>query len=336
MLHGGDLHQASTQYGIAPDKWLDLSTGINPCPYHIDSLPQNLWHRLPSPTELGRLEERARYYYRVSDDADIYGCPGLLCPDCCASPACIQTPLLLLLPVKPIRNTSVAGLDQAGQGLRCSMNAPANLLNRRPGTVPGSKGLVIVNPNNPTGRLYSPQTLLDTKERLGQDGFLVVDEAFMDCTPGSGLAPHAGQRGLVILRSFGKFFGLAGLRLGFAIGHPDEIRALRRALGAWPVSSAAIHIATQAFRDAVWIDRTGKELATRSQALNSRLAENGLDVLGSTSLFSLVGNINARNIHEKLAKNAVWTRIFDYEPDWIRIGLPKNSARLAQFVNALP
>ncbi len=338
MFHGGNLQQASTDHNIPLRDWLDLSTGINPCPYPVDQLPQDVWHRLPYPAELKLLEDRARQYYQVSEHADIVAAPG-------SSALIAAMPVLAFSMSFPVILTKQsyqehqASWHKAGALVKLVEEHDTFSTTSSPGHRADQKETcliqVIVNPNNPTGKLHHPNTLMEHRQTLGQDGLLVVDEAFMDCSPNHSLAPVAGQKGLVILRSFGKFFGLAGLRLGFAIGHPEDIALLRQQIGPWPVSGAAISIATQAMTDTEWIKKTHHNLSQSSQALNALLKDVGLEVIGTTDLFTLVSNDKIQKIHVRLAKHAIWTRMFSYEKNWLRIGLPSNKPAFSRLKIAL-
>ncbi len=344
MFHGGNLSQASIDYNIPSKDWLDLSTGINRQPYPVDNVPSELWHRLPYPSELKSLEDAARHYYQVPEHADIVAAPG-------------SSALIAALPALTFNASFASSVIIAKQsyqehlaswknaGSKIKLIEEQNILTagypiKTDSTIAVAEKSppliqVIVNPNNPTGRLYNPETLLEHKKRLGHKGLLIVDEAFMDCTPEHSLSPKSGEKGLVILRSFGKFFGLAGLRLGFAIGHPDDITLLRDQIGAWPISGVALLIGRKAFQDQLWIEQTNKQLEKDSHALNHLLKQHNFTSVGSTNLFSLVSNDNMKKIQQKLAHHAIWTRRFAYEKKWLRIGLPRNPHDFKRLETAL-
>src|SRR6185312_7570020 len=117
----------------------------------------------------------------------------------------------------------------------------------------GADLAVVVNPNNPDGRQHDPASLLALLPRVTR---LVIDESFADAVPQASLAAEAGKAGLLVLRSFGKFYGLAGLRLGFVLGSADDISALDAMAGPWPVSGVAIEIGRKALLDRDWADTT--------------------------------------------------------------------------------
>jgi cobalamin biosynthetic protein CobC len=163
---------------------------------------------------------------------------------------------------------------------------------------------------------------------------LVVDEAFGDCVPDLSLAPHV-RPGLVVLRSLGKFFGLAGLRLGFGIAEPQLARLLRQALGPWAVGGAAAEIGRQALMDNAWIEAARKKLSQESAALNSLLGQANLSTMGGTSLFTLVNAPRAWALFEYLGQQGILTRPFSTAPRWLRFGLPPDDAARQRLVTAL-
>ncbi|HIJ37402.1 MAG TPA: aminotransferase class I/II-fold pyridoxal phosphate-dependent enzyme, partial [Rhodospirillaceae bacterium] len=165
-------------------------------------------------------------------------------------------------------------------------------------------------------------------------GLLVVDEAFVDCTPDLSLASKV-RPGLLVLRSFGKFFGLAGLRLGFAIGDPDLIRLLRTAIGPWPVGGPALVIGRQALLDQSWIVAARRHLVMEAQALDALLNSANLSVLGGTPLFRLVNASRAWALYEHLGQQGILVRPFASAPRWLRFGLPPGSKAMMRLKAAL-
>jgi cobalamin biosynthetic protein CobC len=197
--------------------------------------------------------------------------------------------------------------------------------------------IILANPNNPDGRIMPPATLLGWLEaRRGDDGWLVVDEAFADAAPHSSLAAHVDdQQRLIIFRSFGKFFGLAGVRLGFVLGPRGVIAQYRQRLGSWPLSAAALAIGTAAYRDADWIAAMRMALRERAHALDAVLARRGFSAVGDCPLFRLIETADATALFERLARHAILTRPFDYDPRWLRLGLPADREALDRLDAAL-
>ncbi|MFQ5955862.1 MAG: threonine-phosphate decarboxylase CobD [Kiloniellales bacterium] len=329
VVHGGDTQWAERLFGRPPDGWLDLSTGINPFPYPVDGLPADTWTRLPDSGADRALRQAAADYYGVGDPALVVAAPG--------SQALIQW----LPRLRPRSRVAVLG-PTYGEHARAWANAGHAVDTvadpDEPG--PGVDVLVVTNPNNPDGRCYPPGHLMAIADRLARrGGLLVVDEAFADLDPGASVAPSAGAPGLMVLRSFGKFFGLAGLRLGFGLAAPAPITELRDALGPWAVSGPAAHIATRAFRDGAWIAATRIKLAEGAARLDALLEDAGLAVAGGTALYRLVTGVDAPDLFVRLGRRGILVRHFPEQPEWLRFGLPgddRGYARLAEALAARP
>jgi len=186
--------------------------------------------------------------------------------------------------------------------------------------------VVAVNPNNPDGRTIAPERLLDLAGRLAaRGGLLVVDEAFCDERPDLSLT-HRVRSGLVVLRSFGKFFGLAGLRLGFAVAAKDMAARLAGHLGPWPVSGPALEIGTAALADRAWSAATIARLTEAAARLDAILTGAGLDVPGGTFLFRLARHADAPMLYERLGRAGILVRAFAHRGDILRFGLPGSPA----------
>lgn len=308
--HGGGIAAARAHFGDGPEPWLDLSTGINPDAWPVPpDLPID-WQSLPDESGLAALEQAAAAHFGT-DPRHVCALPGTeiglrLAGDVVPGPAVY---------VAPSYRTHGAMFGGA---------RPVAL------TGAGQTTLIVANPNNPDGGTHTRESL------LAHPGWLVVDEAFADVMPDLSLADAvADERRLVIFRSFGKFFGLAGLRLGFVIGPQAVIADFRARLGAWPVSAAAIAIGTAAYRDRAWIAAARAGLPCRAAALDSVLARHGLTARGACPLFRLIESDDAPVLFERLARRAILTRPFDYDPRWLRLGLPGSKAELARLDAAL-
>lgn len=293
--HGGDLDTAIATYGGTRATWVDLSTGINPVPYPLADCPQHAWTSLPDFTAQARLEHAARRAWSIPDDMAVLAAPGAsaiiarlpsLCP-----PGRVDIP-------EPTYNEHAAAF--AAHSWTFGAENP--------------DARVIVNPNNPTGHWYTPRDLTAP--------LVVVDESFADIAPERSLLPACIDPGQIVLKSFGKFWGLAGLRLGFAIGQPDPIERLADLIGPWPVSGPALTIATTALQDTAWADATRARLATDAARLDQLMQETGAQVVGGTSLFRLYKVKDAKASQAQLATHNIWTRIFPYSDTWLRMGLP--------------
>ena len=324
VAHGGDLAEATRRFGAPAAGWLDLSTGINPTPYPLPEVSPGAWTRLPQSDAWTELLLAARACYGAADDSAIVAAPG-------------TQALIHLLPrlrarcrVAVIATTYAEHADSWRAGGHGVTEAGS------PSEIGAAEICIVVNPNNPDGHLTSPevlQSLIETMARRG--GWLIVDEAFADVAPGISVAGSAGRRGLIVLRSFGKFFGLAGLRLGFALTDAATAAAIRHALGPWAVSGPAMEIATKALADRDWIRGMRAHLAAAAARLDRLLSGHGLDVIGGTTLYRLVETTHAGALHHGLATRGILTRAFDGKPDWLRIGLPDGEAGFHRLTAAL-
>lgn len=317
--HGGALEAARRHFGEDGAPWIDLSTGINPRPWSgIDGVAID-WRRLPEQDVLAGLEAAAAGVFGI-DPAQVCAVPGSeiglrLAGRLIGGNACH---------VAPTYGTHGAMFGES----RAVGWADA-------GDCDGA--LIVANPNNPDGRIIPPEQLLALFGRRGGARWLLVDEAFADCDPSISVAPHVrGDRLLVVFRSFGKFFGLAGLRLGFVLGPAALLAELRVLLGAWPVSAAAATIGTEAYRDTDWIAATRQALRTSAAELDRVLARHGYSPRGGCPLFRLVETADADGLFRRLARAAILTRPFADQPGWLRLGLPADAEALARLDAALP
>lgn len=326
VRHGGDPKAAEARFGAPWDGWLDLSTGINPQAYGLPAMPAEVLARLPRHDELAALLKAARAAYGVPDDAAIVAAPG--------TQALIQLLPTLFAPgevtiLGPTYGEHAPAWAAAGHAVQDAGSICAQAANPAPCAV-------LVHPNNPTGRLQAVEGLLAFADELhGRGGVLLVDEAFADVTPEASVSPHAGGEGLVVLRSFGKFFGLAGVRLGFAICAPALAERLEARLGPWAVSGPAIWAGTRALSDAAWIIAARARLKADAKRLDALLDKAGLKVVGGTDLFRLAECADAWAVYEKLGRAGVLTRPFDYNPRWLRFGLPGRDEDWARLEAAL-
>jgi cobalamin biosynthesis protein CobC len=321
--HGGALEVARRLAPGAPEPWIDLSTGINPHAYPLPDLEPEAWSRLPEGGALARLEAAAALRYGVAAGNVVAG-PG--------SQALIQA-LSRILP-----RGAVGALAPTYGGFASAFAATAARLVE-------AKGLedmhdldvaIVVNPNNPDGRVISRAALLDLHARLARrGGVLIVDEAFADFHKDESLAPSLPTSRAVVLRSFGKAYGLAGLRLGFALASPDIAPSLRAALGSWPVSGPAIAIGAQALADSDWLEAMHARLGGDAVRLDALLHGAGWRVVGGTRLFRLAAHADARAAFERLLVAGILTRPFAEVPDWLRFGIPGDENAWERLATAL-
>lgn len=326
MIHGGDLTDAMACYGGAAERWLDLSTGINPWPWPIPSdLPSAIWQRLPAAAALDGLLDAARTLYQIPAGTAIAAAPGTQALIQWLPRLASDGPVAIM---SPTYNEHERAWALAGHELvrMCSDDDIPD----------GVRHVVIVNPNNPDGRTVALDVLASIARTLQKrGGWLMLDEAFVDTEPSASAVALCRDLPIVIMRSFGKFYGLAGLRLGFAIGAPDIIRRVIEALGPWPCSGPAIHIATRALADRVWIDRTRTRLKHRADELDEVLRGAGFEMIGGTSLFRLARRGNAIRTHAALARQHIWCRSFEDHDDLLRFGLPPQRDDLFRLAAAL-
>jgi cobalamin biosynthetic protein CobC len=315
--HGGRLGAACAAWPNAPTPWLDLSTGINPRPYPILALAPETWSRLPDPESLRRLERIAAAAFGVEDPARVVAAAGsealirllprLLTARCVAIPARTYGGHAGAWRAAGAR---IVDLDETAADLR-----------------------VLVNPDNPTGRVLSADQVLNLA-----DGPLLVDEAFVDLDPPRSVAVLAGatgHEGLMVLRSFGKFYGLAGARLGFLVAEPALATRVRRALGDWPVSGPAIAAGLTAYADTAWAVQTRLRLIEDAARLDSLLDGAGFTIVGGTPLFRLAQAADASRRFEILARAGILTRPFPWDETLIRFGLPGPQADWLRLADAL-
>lgn len=322
--HGGRLNQAAREWGIAPEHWLDLSTGINPKPWPVPEIPVAVWQRLPE--EDDGLENMARQWA---------GAPSHVgCLPVAGSQAAIQALPRLRRPGRiGVPRPAYSEHEQWWRDARHEV-VPFTTLPQGD-ELAGLDALVWINPNNPTATLLSREELMAChRELAARDGWLVVDEAFMDADPTESLLPETGREGLVVLRSLGKFFGLAGLRAGLMFGPEALCNQLCTRLGPWAISHPARYLMARALEDVSWQRDAAERLQHQSRRLVGLLRESGVEPAGSTSLFVYCPHRAAQAIADKLASQAVLVRRFE-EPAALRFGLPGSEAQWQQLEQAL-
>jgi len=322
LPHGGDLAAATRRFGPPPGGvWLDLSTGLNPLAYSVPDLPATAWSLLPDAAAHRRLKDAAAGYFDCDPDHITPG-PG-------------AQGLLQLLPfLRPPGRVAVLGPTYGEHEAR--WRAAGHEVSVVTELADDTDVMIVVSPNNPTGARHAPQALLELARRLAhRGGWLVVDQAFVDDAPADALRPAGDDTGLIVLRSFGKFFGLAGLRLGFALTAPALARRIAAALGPWAVNGPALEIGARALADHAWIAAARAALKTWAGRRDRALQDAGLRLLGGTCLFRLVETARAGALYNALGKAGVLVRRFADQPDWLRFGLPGDAPALSRLTCAL-
>jgi cobalamin biosynthetic protein CobC len=324
VLHGGDLASARRWFPGAPEPWIDLSTGINPFAYPLPPIEASAWTQLPQSADLQKLIAVAVRRYGARTDEMLAAAAG-------------TQPLLEAIPrILPISQVAILGptydehraaWQRAGHEVR-----EVDGLDR----VGDARAVVVVNPNNPTGRITPVRELARIAAVLERrHGLLIVDEAFADVMGDElSLVPHL-PAAAIVLRSFGKAYGLAGVRLAFAVAQPEMARRLREMLGPWPVSGPAIAVGTAALADDSWLAEAVKTLERSGRRLDALLASSGCTAVGGTPLFRLVRHDTAGHIAETLGPRGILVRQFAYEPSWLRFGMPGSEDSWLRLTDAL-
>ncbi len=321
LEHGGNIGAAAAHYGIPVEQWLDLSTGINPLGWPVPVLLPETWSRLPQDDD-GLVEVAQRYY----------GSENLL--PVAGSQAAIQT-------LPRLRGRARVGVltptyaEHARAWAAAAHEVVPLVASEIENSLDALDVLVLVNPNNPTGEAFDRGTLLKWHACLAaRGGWLVVDEAFMDAAPEHSLAFEAQRSGLIVLRSLGKFFGLAGVRVGFVLAEPALLTTLHEQLGPWTVSGPARAVARAALTDRVWQEAARSRLRQAALRLTDLLAHHGLRPVGGTALFQWAPTPQARSLHEALVRQGILTRHF-FKPSGLRFGLPGVEAEWQRLEAAL-
>lgn len=316
--HGGGVKAARAHFGGTD--WIDLSTGINPHPWpHADTTPVN-WRDLPCEHALRELEATAAQHFGAAPD-NVCAVPGTevglrIVGEFLPAPVCH---------VSPTYRT------------HAEMAACSRAVSREELAAHQTGTLILAHPNNPEGYLAETQGVLDRVKPANGTAWVALDEAFTDCDPARSMAQAVDDATrLIVFRSFGKFFGLAGLRLGFVIAPSAIVQRLRAKLGAWPVSAAAIAIGTAAYRDRQWVQHMREKLDNDARQVDLMLRSMGYTVSGECPLFRLIDCADGHALFHHLARQQILTRPFDGQPRWLRIGLPENAQALDRLARALP
>lgn len=294
--HGGNLSAAMAGFGGVREDWIDLSTGINPQPYPLPAFTPGDWAALPDADALAELDQAARSFWQVPEGAGLLAAPGASAL-IAALPALAEPRWVEI--TAPTYNEHAAAFEARGWEVRPQGPAEAR---------------VAVHPNNPDGRLWQAEELAAP--------LTIIDESFCDVCPDQSLIRLAARPGTIVLKSFGKFWGLAGLRLGFAIGDPALIERLSAWQGPWAVSGPALRTGAQALSDRAWAEATRERLARDAARLDALVLGRGAALAGGTDLFRLYHVDNAAAWQRRLAKARIWSRIFPYSDNYLRLGLP--------------
>jgi cobalamin biosynthetic protein CobC len=302
MKHGGDLKQATKEWGIPAHFWLDMSTGINPHMYPLSAIPAASWQNLPY--DQGRLLTAARQYYQCRDILAVNGTQQAI--ELLPQLFCQQTVAV------PRFGYQEHALSWSSQGHELvpydDWDGLLKLVEQK-----WVDTVVLINPNNPTGHLYSQERVVELAQNLASMGaWLVLDEAFMDLSPEQSLAPMA-LPNVIVLRSMGKFFGLAGIRVGFVIAPSYWLEGLRKKMGLWQLAGPSSWLAADALSDHQWQAKNKARIEFESYHLALKLGEvfPGRDIV-CRGLFTslLLPKAEAEHAFEVLALRGVLVRMY--------------------------
>ncbi|PCJ70505.1 MAG: threonine-phosphate decarboxylase [Rhodobiaceae bacterium] len=323
LSHGGDLQAFASRNPDAPRPSIDLSTGINPVPYPA-TLDMQAMARLPGRADYDSCVAAFAAYAEADRDL-VRVIPG-------SQSAISVLPTLF-------KKCHVAILAPTyGEHELCWRQAGHKVTRATASQIVDMDAdiIVLTNPNNPDGHVFGCDALRALQKRQAhKNGWLVVDEAFVDAAPGQSVAKHVSDGGLIVLRSFGKFFGLAGLRLGFLIAPASIGKRYGDLLGPWSVATPALVIGAQAYADGSWIAETRQRLMSDVVQLRDLMAERVEGMVVGTALFQLFTTPNAQHLASHLADHGIFVRCFTDQPDWLRMGLPGNDLEWHRLQNAL-
>ena len=310
LHHGGRIAVAAARFQLAPKPWLDLSTGISPWAYPVNEIDPADWQNLPSTDDLAELEMAAANAFGGVSPDQIVAVPGT------------DFAIRLLAQLLPAERIGIVGPTYSGYQSAWPDAKTLSFAKAR-----GADLLVCANPNNPDGTVI-PRAQFQRLRNLR-----IVDEAFADAVPAHSLLPH--RNGAIVLRSFGKFYGLAGLRLGFVVADRPFAKQFRTLLGDWPISGPALTIGTKAYRDTEWQNDQRARLNTASSQLMAMLTDAGLGIVGGTPLFQLARHAAAPALFTHLAEAGILTRPFADQSDWLRFGTPGSDPDFDRLAAAL-
>ena len=317
IQHGGDIDLAIKKYGGQRKDWIDLSTGINRTSYPWQESVEVHLRDLPGSKLLMSLEEAASRAYKIAVDTETVAISG-------------AQQIINLLPTHLNKYSSVAILgptyneyEKAFKSSNLRTNTVAEISNLSCNDI-----AIIVNPNNPTGKVITEEELEDLSKKVE---ILIIDESFKMFSS----RKTQNLDNLIQINSLGKFFGLAGVRLGFVSGPSDFIKSVRKILGPWPISSLAAEIGLVALRDKIWISQMEKILLAGSTALHAACNSKNWRLVGKTNLFHTYATSNCFEVEEQFAAHGIWVRTFDYSETWVRIGIPTSERELTRVKKAL-
>lgn len=322
ISHGGNLSDAIEKYGGERKDWLDLSTGISPFSPKLPDFDQEIWRRLPEAATERKVQSLAKQFYKSNLDCLIV--PG--------TQFVIQN-----LPRILDGKTGIVGPTYGEYGHAFDQqNADFQMIDGIE-DIGDLKSIILVNPNNPDGRSYSPDQLLELAFELSErDGYLVVDEAFADMSgANNSLMNNQKADNILILRSFGKFYGLAGLRLGLVFGPQQLLSKISALKGPWSVSGPALAVADYIYSRPEISSELYQKIDKRFKEMKRAFDKMNLEIVGHTQLSFLLAFPSAEKMHKHLQRKQILTRKFDYNQKWLRIGLTLNEEQDQRLIDAI-
>ncbi|MCW8329132.1 aminotransferase class I/II-fold pyridoxal phosphate-dependent enzyme [Photobacterium sp. SDRW27] len=333
VKHGGNLLAMAGKYGSDPAEWIDLSTGVSPFTYPVGDIPLAAWNQLPQ--ENDGLEQAAANYYNASVEPVVVA----------GSQAAIKA--LPEVMTEKLGRTGTVALPSVGY--KEHQHAWGNY--RKDGCcwqiefydgLPSKEQVatcdvvLVINPNNPTGKLSRKEELTDLYVDLAKrKATLIIDEAFIDCTPNeSMLSPNKDMGNLVVLRSVGKFFGLAGARVGFVFAEQAIKDSLSNLIGPWTVTGPSRSVVKQALSDSAWQSSARVLIHNNSIRLSRLIAERLTARTSGTDLFITAFLYDATFCYDFLCREKVLTRLCD-EKNALRFGLPADEKQWQHLAVAL-
>ncbi len=317
IQHGGDIDLAIKKYGGQRADWIDLSTGINRTSYPWQENVKVELRDLPSNKLLRSLEKAASRAYKVAEDKDTAAVQG-------------AQQIISLLPICLKNYNSVAILgptyneyEKAFKSSEIKAETVSEV-----SKLSSSDIAIVVNPNNPTGKVIAEEILNDLSKKVR---ILIIDESFKM------FSSRRIQKfdNVIQINSLGKFFGLAGVRLGFVSGPSNFIKSVRGMLGPWPVSSIAAEIGKIALNDQAWISQMEKILLEGSDVLHRACNRKNWKLIGKTNLFHTYATSSSLKVEKQFAAHYIWIRTFDYSETWVRLGIPTSKYEWTRVRQAL-
>ncbi|MBL1417744.1 MAG: threonine-phosphate decarboxylase [Moritella sp.] len=338
LVHGGQLQQVALQYARPIAEWLDLSTGISPTSYPIPSIPTSVWQQLPQPSQ--SLITAAKHYYGTDNIVATSGSQAVIKQ----LPSIFKQHVAEQFISEQSTGTSTVWLPLVGYKEHERAWREQGFTIQQYTQLPTSAQLtancivVVINPNNPTGELFTRNTLLALLDNIQTlKGWLILDEAFMDVVePSQSIIAHTDNPHLLVLRSVGKFFGLAGIRLGFLSAHPQWLQALEKLSSPWEVNGPAQYITEIALMDRQWQQQQLLSLTALSATLELLLMTTFDCPVAGSALFKTIRLDNAPEVYILLCQQGVYVRLCD-EQNALRFGIPDQNGlvKLAKVLQQL-